>query len=230
MNLRTEVFIFIGPPGAGKGSLSSLCVSRLGWIQLSTGNLCRKHISEQTEIGKQIDFAIKSGKLVSDNLVTRVVGDWFAENMGKAPAIILDGFPRTLAQAQALYEMLASQTSALQLKIIRLAISDEAVIERLCNRYICANVECQEVYSMAPGSTQVPKDEFRCSRCNSLLVRRKDDNQEAVRERLKIYHKHEQDLLNFYKNIKHEITELSVEKPLNEVFDEFIRLMGPVIQ
>lgn len=230
MNPRTEVFIFIGPPGAGKGSLSSLCVKRLGWVQLSTGNLCRKHISEQTEIGKQIDFAIKSGKLVSDNLITSVVGDWFANNVGKAPAIILDGFPRTLAQAQALHEMLASQVPGLHLRIVKLDISDETVVERLCNRYICSNVECQEVYSMAAGSAQLPRNDSKCQRCGSMLVRRKDDNQEAVLERLKIYHKHEHDLLNFYKNTKHEITEFSVEKPLDEVFDEFIRLVGPVIQ
>lgn len=230
MKTGTNVFIFIGPPGAGKGSLSSLCVNQLGWSQLSTGNLCRRHIAEQTEIGKQIDFAIKSGKLVSDSLVTRVVGDWFTENMGQTPAIILDGFPRTLAQAQALNEMFVSQAPSINLTIVRLVLSDDVVIERLCNRFICSNIECQEVYSLAEGSTQKPKDGLKCHRCESDLVRRKDDNIDAVRERLKIYHKHEQDLLNFYKDIKQEIAEFNVEKPLNEVFSEFVKLMGLTIQ
>ena len=229
MKTRTEVFIFIGPPGAGKGSLSSLCVNKLGWAQLSTGNLCRKHIAEQTEIGKQIDFAIKSGKLVSDSLVCQVVGDWLTENVGRVPAIILDGFPRTLPQAQVLNDMF-SKSSDMKLKVVRLSISDNTVIERLCNRYICANIECQEVYSVTQGSSQAPKVESVCNRCSSVLVRRKDDHEEAVRERLKIYHKHEQDLLNFYKNIKHEIADFAVERPLNDVFEEFMKLMGPVVQ
>ena len=80
MKRRKDIVIFLGPPGSGKGSLSQLCVKRLGWHQLSTGNLCREHIARGTEIGTQIDFAIKSGKLIADSLILEMVHDWLRED------------------------------------------------------------------------------------------------------------------------------------------------------
>ena len=80
MSLGKRAYIFIGPPGAGKGSLSHLCVEKLGWTQISTGDLFRKHRAQGTEIGKQIDFAVKSGKLVEDKLVIQVGMEWFNNN------------------------------------------------------------------------------------------------------------------------------------------------------
>ena len=119
MNPKKSVFIFIGPPGSGKGTLSHLCVSSLRWVQLSTGNLCRKHIAEQTEIGKQIDFALKSGKLVSDSLINAMVHDWFSMTIQEADNIILDGYPRTVAQAEALHEYLQKNLSHVDVQVIR---------------------------------------------------------------------------------------------------------------
>lgn len=226
MSRAIDLFIFIGPPGSGKGSLSQLCIQDFGWIQLSTGNLCRKHIAQQTEIGKQIDFAIKSGKLVSDSLVTSAVESWFAENVESAAGVILDGYPRTVAQAQALHELVMTGKYPLKLKVIKLSIPDEKILIRLCNRYMCVNIDCQAVYSLAPGSSQVPKKENICDKCGGSLTRRKDDEVEAVRERLKIYHKHEQDLLDFYQKTQFPITEFNVERSLEMIFDDFKRLMG----
>lgn len=221
MSQMTDLVILLGPPGAGKGSLAGLCIQALGWKQLSTGNLCRKHIAEQTEIGKQIDFAIKSGKLVSDSLVTGAVEEWLENSIEGAVAVILDGFPRTVAQAKSLQELLTKKKDSLRLKVIRLFVSDDVVIGRLCNRYICANIECQAVYSLGEGSKLHPKKEMTCDLCATTLIRRKDDNEESVKERLKIYHKHEQDLLNFYNDIQQQIAEFNVEKPLHELFEDF---------
>ncbi len=98
MSTERSIVIFIGPPGAGKGSLSQLCVKELGWAQLSTGNLCRYHITEQTELGKQIDLAIKSGKLISDGVIVDMVDKALPETFKQSPIVILDGFPRTVAK------------------------------------------------------------------------------------------------------------------------------------
>ena len=95
-----RVILFIGPPGSGKGTLSQKCVQKLGWQQISTGDLCRRHIAKQTEIGKSIDFAIKSGKLVSDGLISQMVFDWFRQENIESDVVILDGYPRTVNQAK----------------------------------------------------------------------------------------------------------------------------------
>ena len=106
MNNQKNLIVFMGPPGAGKGSLSQLCVDEFGWVQLSTGFLCRKHIAAQTTIGRQIDFFIKSGKLVDDSLIVDMVEEWLAEQIDQQRGVILDGFPRSVVQAQALDEIL----------------------------------------------------------------------------------------------------------------------------
>jgi len=229
LSSSTDLIILFGPPGAGKGSLSDMCVNTLGWAQLSTGNLCRKHIAEQTEIGKQIDFAIKSGKLVSDSLVTSMVDDWLNRQIGNVPAVILDGFPRTIAQARALDEFLKNKSDSIKLSVIRLHISDEKVVDRLSHRYICSNSECQAIYSLGVGSTLVPRKDMICDKCGHSLMRRKDDEGNAIRERLQIYNKHEQDLLNFYKSTQYRLIELNVERALPLVFEDFQKMVdvGP---
>ena len=218
--------VFIGPPGSGKGSLSELCVKKLGWVQLSTGNLCRKHIAEQTDIGKQIDFAIKSGKLVSDSLITVMVADWFAENVGNAETVILDGFPRTVAQADALQNILNERFLGVNLHVIRLKISDTRVVERLCNRYTCSNKACQAVYSLISNSTMAPKSGMVCDACSCPLIRRADDEEEAIKNRLQVYHKHEQGLLAFYDGIRQPIKQFSVEKSIEDVFEDFTSIFN----
>jgi len=229
LNSGTDLIILIGPPGAGKGSVSELCTRHLGWMQLSTGNLCRKHIAAQTEIGKQIDFAIKSGKLVSDSLVTEMVEGWLNNQIGNVPAVILDGFPRTIAQAQALDEFLKIKMQSSKIYVIRLRISDENIVLRLGDRYICSNSECQAVYSLSKGSKLIPQKSMVCDVCGHALSRRKDDEENAIRERLHIYNKHEQDLLNFYKNAKNTqylVSELNVERALPEIFEDLKKLVG----
>lgn len=221
-----DVILFVGPPGAGKGSISQRCCKELGWVHLSTGNLCRKHISEQTDIGKEIDFAIKSGKLVSDKLIVDMIVDWFDSQKGKFHRVILDGSPRTVAQAKALVELGNQALQEVKFWVIRLVVPDEIVIERLSSRFICRDNDCQTVYSTVPGSQLAPKEGMVCDLCDTSLVRRKDDEPVAIEERLKTYYKHEQALLDFYRIQGQVIHELEVNAPLDEVFEDFRRIIG----
>lgn len=219
------VYIFIGPPGSGKGSLSSSCEKEFGWKRLSTGDLCRKHISDKTKIGMEIDFSLKSGILVSDNLVTDMVADWVTRLPGEVQAVILDGYPRTVGQAVLFDELIRTRFRSLTLRVIKLSISDESVISRLLNRYICGNTFCQHVYSLVKDSLLAPQVAMTCDVCASRLVKRKDDELGAIQERLRVYYQHAQELTDFYLKAGYPITEFNVERPLREVFEKFKKLM-----
>lgn len=221
MSLR-DIYVFLGPPGAGKGSLSQKCIAELNWRQLSTGMLCRKHIQAQTEFGKQIDFAIKSGKLIDDALIIGMVEQWLADHQN-AQVIILDGFPRTLGQAVALQEFIESK-GQFRLNVIQLTISNAVIFDRIAGRLMCQDSECQAVFSGIPGSTQAPKKSSVCDLCGGELTRRSDDQRESIQERLKIYEKHAGSLTDFYHKAGQEIHEINVEKPLEEVFKQFVTL------
>ncbi len=220
--------VLIGPPGSGKGTLSNLLVSMYGWEQLSTGNLCRKHISEGTSIGQQIDFAIKSGKLISDRLMTEMVDEWMAAESRTGKTLILDGYPRTIPQAQALDELLRLKYTSLKLMVFRFVIPDERVIERLSARYICSNNKCQAVYSLARGSTLAPKSDMVCDKCKSPLMQRKDDTKEAIQDRMIVYHLHENELLSFYKNAGYRVLEIDANRPYQDVFENFKTIVTPL--
>ncbi len=226
MSISKEIIVFIGPPGSGKGSLSNLCINQFGWIQLSTGFLCRKHIAEQTEIGKQIDFFIKSGKLITDSLVIAMVDDWLITSIDNYKGVVLDGFPRTIAQAEALDIIIQKKVPSCRLHVIKLSISDDCVVERLSRRFICKNKDCQMVYSMTTQADLGPKKPNECDYCTGELVRRPDDDSAIVRERLKSYHSYEKNLLNFFVNSGKTITQINVEKPLYEVFEDFKKMIG----
>ena len=218
--MAKNIIIFLGAPGSGKGSISELCIKELNFKQFSTGDMCRKHIKEGTEIGKQIDFAIKNGKLVSDSLIIKMVENWLENEVDKDGChIILDGCPRTIEQADKLIKILENKYCFLKLRVFRLFVSDEEVINRIVNRWICKN--CQAVYSKLENSPLAPKEKGVCDKCNSQLICRKDDTLDAVNERLRIYHKHEQSLIDFFKKINYEINEIDASKEIKEVFKSF---------
>ena len=223
---KGNILVFIGPPGSGKGTISGYCTKNLGWEQLSTGDLCRKHIKEQTKIGKQIDFFIKSGKLVTDSIIIEMVNEWLKQQLASEKSIILDGYPRTIIQAEALDSLFKEKFADVDLHVLRFMVPDEVVIERLFERYICQNEKCQAVYSMIEGSGLKPKKDFICDICSSPLKRRSDDTKESIIERLKIYYEHENNLLNFYKDKVEEIVELDAKKPVEDVIIDLKQLIG----
>ena len=223
--MQKQICIFIGPPGSGKGSLSSLCVKQLGFVQLSTGNLCRKHIAENTSLGKEIDFATKSGKLISDRLIIDMVDQWLTEHQDSAHSIILDGFPRTVTQAEMLDTFLQEKFGDLQVYIVRVNVPDEKLIERVLGRAVCENKNCQAVYSAIEGSELAPRRTMICDECSSPLQRRTDDTEQTIQDRLATYHKHENDLLSFYRICSKTIYELNGEQPIDVVFTQLQALL-----
>lgn len=225
-NSIKKVYIFLGPPGSGKGTLSNLCVKHLGWSQLSTGNLCRKHIAEQTEIGKQIDLALKSGKLISDELITDMVKNWLFEIIDRVDSVILDGFPRTLPQAQAFGAIIAEKVSTISAKIVKFSIADNLVIDRIGSRYVCKNKNCQTVYSLVENSNLAPKRSMICDNCDSELMRRSDDAVETITERLVTYHKHEQALIDYYLKTGFSVIDVNAERSIDCLFEEFKKING----
>lgn len=230
-NTNPNIVIFLGPPGAGKGTLSSLCVQKYRWVQLSTGNLCRQHIAEQTSLGKEIDCAIKAGKLISDDLIISMVDQWLDEQVAdllnsNSRSIILDGFPRTVAQAQALNNLLTKPDFALcKVFVIRLQVDDNELISRLSSRYICQNNNCQAVYSLHKNSTLKPLQESLCDICSCELTRRADDEELAVKQRLALYQKHEKQLIDFYNNINQSVKTINADQALEQVFTQMLDLL-----
>jgi adenylate kinase len=201
-------------------------VRNLGWVQLSAGNLCRQEIAQGTEIGRQIDFTIKSGKLIPDGLITRMIEGALTRYIQEGASVILDGYPRTVTQAQELDRMLAKdEFGDISLSLVKLCVGDETIVKRMTSRLICPDENCQAVYSLAVPSLS-PARTMECDRCASTLIRRADDNELVVRDRLMAYYEHEKNLLDYYQRHGCRFREISVERSLDEVFKEFEYTIG----
>ncbi len=221
-----RIVILLGLPGSGKGTLASLCTRELGWPQLSTGDLCRRHIAQGTEVGKSIDFAIKSGKLVSDSIISNMVFDWLIASFAGVDTVVFDGFPRTAEQAQLLNDFLTSKFPICKLELVKLEVPDQVVRNRIANRLICGNRDCQAGYSQVAGSSFCSKVANQCDRCGGVLKKRSDDNDLALDTRLKTYAEHEQRLLDILKVDDNEIVVLNGNRSIEEVFAEMKDALG----
>ncbi len=188
-------FIFLGPPGAGKGSLAVKVAEDYKIPHISTGDIFRANIKAQTPLGVKVKAIIDSGALVSDELTFELVKDRIAQDDCKN-GYILDGFPRTIPQA----EMLESLVS--DIKVVNFEIQDEIVIRRLSTRRTCK--ACGANFNVL---TLPPKVEGVCDKCNGELYQRDDDKQESIMNRMEVYREQTEPLINFYKE-KGKITDL----------------------
>ena len=188
------ILILLGPPGAGKGTQAARIRERYNIAHLSTGDMLRGAIAAGTEVGKQAKSVMDEGKLVSDDIIIRLVEERTGED-DCANGYLLDGFPRTVAQAEALDDLLVRKGKKLD-AVIEFAVDDDALIGRISGRYACAN--CGAGYH---DSFNRPKQEGVCDVCGSTeFTRRSDDNAEAVRTRLTAYHDQTAPLLPYYRN------------------------------
>jgi adenylate kinase len=183
--------ILLGPPGAGKGTQAKILVDGRKMVQLSTGDMLREAKTSGTEMGRKVAEVMARGQLVTDEIVIGLIGEKIAQS---APGgFIFDGFPRTLKQADALAELLASNGQSLD-AVIEMQVDDAALVARITGRSTCGN--CGSVYH---DVTHPPKQAGTCDVCGSKdLRRRADDTEEALKTRLMEYYKKTSPLIGYY--------------------------------
>jgi len=203
------ILVFLGPPGAGKGTQAKLLSQRMGFLHLSTGDLLREAVKNQTPLGKKAKEYMDKGELVPDELIVQLI----EETMPKDGNVILDGFPRTVNQALALEEMLKGKGEKIS-KVLFFDVPDEVIIDRLSGRRVCS--KCGAVYHVKYNP---PKVEGVCDLCGGSLMQRDDDKEEVVKKRLEVYRKQTQPLIEFYQD-RGIIYRLDAEKGVEELFEE----------
>ena len=208
------IIIMLGAPGTGKGTVAGKLQDKLGFTQVSTGDIFRKNIKEGTELGKLADSYISKGNLVPDDVTIKIIEDRLNEP-DVENGIILDGFPRTVKQAEELDKILASKGKKVD-KVYNLTTPEEEIIERIVNRRVCSNQECKAIYNIVLNP---PKVEGKCDKCGSELVTRKDDNEETVRARLKNYFEQTAPLVEYYENKRNLVREV-VSKSINRLRED----------
>ena len=216
------VIIMLGAPGTGKGTVASILTEKLGIPQVSTGDIFRKNIKEGTELGKIADTYISKGNLVPDDITIEIVKDRLNQK-DVENGLILDGFPRTVEQADALEKMLEEKNKKVDI-VVNLTTPEEEIIERIVNRRVCSNQECKTIYNLVLNP---PKKEGICDKCGSKLIQRKDDNVETVKSRLDNYFKLTSPLIEYYENkgvLKTEVVSESINKLGKDVAEEIVEL------
>ncbi|OYT70913.1 MAG: adenylate kinase [Armatimonadetes bacterium JP3_11] len=177
--------VFLGAPGAGKGTQAKRLEAEKGWTVVATGDLLRAAIAQNTPLGQQAQAYIQRGELVPDPLVNQIV----AERIAALESFILDGYPRNRTQAEMLESILTLPLDA----VIYFEISEDALIERLSGRRICP--QCNAVYHITANPSKAGE---RCERCGAMLVTREDDLPETIRKRFQVYREQTEPLIEYY--------------------------------
>ncbi len=185
--------ILIGPPGVGKGTQSALLVARLGLIPLSSGDIFRKEIEAKTDLGRLAKRYIDHGELVPNGVTIEMMAKRLRDDEVRKAGFVLDGFPRTSKQAEALDEMLFEMEMDLN-KVVSIEVDEETIVSRLSGRLGCTR--CGELYH---SINKPPKREGLCDKCDSPLFVRTDDQPETIRERLRVFREKTAPVIEYYR-------------------------------
>ena len=214
--------IMLGAQGTGKGTVAGLISGEIGIPQISTGDIFRKNITEKTELGIEADKYISQGNLVPDDITVPMVEDRLTWEDAKN-GVILDGFPRTIEQAQKLDEILQNKGEKVDL-VINLITPKEELIDRMITRRVCTNPDCKTTYNT---KLHPPKVEGICDKCGSPLKQRADDSDpEAIKRRLETYEEKTSPLVEYYKNrgvLRTEEVSLAVNRMGKDVANDIVR-------
>ncbi|MBX0310543.1 MAG: adenylate kinase [Sulfurihydrogenibium sp.] len=210
----SKIIIFLGPPGAGKGTQAQLLKERNGFIQISTGDLLREAVKNQTELGKLAKKYMDEGKLVPDDLIISLIKEKLQEYANKN--IIFDGFPRTIPQAESLDNLLFQLNKNID-AVILFKIEDEEVVKRLAGRRVCPS--CGAVYHMVYNP---PKIDEICDKCGTKLIQRDDDKEEVIRKRLEVYHQQTKPLIEYYKS---KIVEIDATDNPENIYNKIVSMI-----
>lgn len=209
--------ILLGPPGAGKGTQARVLAKRLNLAHISTGDLLRQNVSSGTELGKEAQGYMNKGALVPDELVTKMLSARFDQPDVKK-GFILDGFPRTIKQAESLDSMLKSKNSDIDMAVY-LDTSINVIIQRLCGRLVCS--KCGFNFHAV---NMPPKVDMACDNCSGKLYQRNDDKEETIKKRLEVYNKESAPVIKYYDS-KQKLVRVLADGEASKVLEEIISLV-----
>ncbi|MBI4002101.1 MAG: adenylate kinase [Nitrospira defluvii] len=203
--------VFLGAPGVGKGTQADRVTAQFGWPKISTGDLLREAVRSQTALGLEAKKSMDAGKLVPDTVVINMVRAKLDESLCQN-GFVLDGFPRTVAQAEELNRMLSDSRLALD-RVINFRVSREDIVARLSGRRSCQ--KCQSIFHV---DFAAPNVSGRCDRCGDALVQRNDDKPETIEARLKVYDEQTAPLIAYYQ-AKEMLSDLDGSGDMGHVYD-----------
>lgn len=210
--------ILLGPPGAGKGTCARMLADKKNFFHISTGDILREEVKKGTSLGQNVRNYMESGKLVADEVILDIIEQRLENWSGGDKSFVLDGFPRTMAQAEGLESVLQKKHLFIN-QVILLDVPEGELIRRLSSRRVCGN--CGANYNLI---SQPPKIPDVCDYCGGKLYQREDDREETVRNRLRIYQQEIQPLVDHYTN-KGLLVRLDGEGTIDDVFQRLLTLL-----
>lgn len=207
----TDVVIFLGPPGCGKGTQADVISDKTGLVKLSTGDMLRSAVKSGSDLGKKLKSVMDAGELVSDEIIVAIIKERLNQS-DCSKGVILDGFPRTLPQAEALGEMLSDSSDYIIKSAIKFDIADEILVGRIAGRFSCSN--CGAGYH---DHFKKPVKEGVCDNCGSReFTRRSDDNEATVKSRLQAFYDSTEPLYQYY-HAQGLLAIIDADRPIDEV-------------